>query len=382
MLTAISALFLAFAGIGIVYALIAGALVRQFTLRPMSRALSFPAITILKPLHGIEPNLFDNLASFCHQNYRGQVQIIFGVQQPNDPAVAVVRDLMAAFPAADIHLVIDPSSHGANRKIANLINMERVIRHDVVVLADSDTVAESDYLSRIIGALEQPGVGLVTCVYRGTMATGVYGKLASMAIDYHFLPSVVAGLCLGRARPCFGATIALRRGMLATIGGFEAFADYLADDYAIGAAVRRAGQTVAIPTLVIPHSCSMRSWRELMRQELRWARTVRSIDPRGFLGSLVTHPLPFVLLAVAIGDFDMLGLLLIVAVLACRLWLQIQVDLAIGSRVARWPFGPLRDLLSFLVFVASFFVASVNWRGHRYLVRADGTLVANGDSKP
>jgi len=365
---------LAVAATGMVYSLAAILFVRRFAKGDSPRARGCPAVTILKPLHGAEPHLYENLSSFCRQNYGGPVQIIFGVQDAADPAVNVVRRLTADFAEADIDLVIDPRQHGANRKVANLVNMSALIRHDVLVIADSDIIVPADYLSRIVGALEEPGVGLATCLYRGAPDPELRARLAAMAIDYHFLPSVLVGLGLGLARPCFGSTIALRRDMLEKIGGFLAFADQLADDNAIGEAVRRAGAKVAIPSLILAHACPKRKTSELLRQELRWARTIRSVNPLGFIGSLVAHPLPFALLATLLGDFDGFAIAIIGGILLCRLVLQREVDLAIEATTSRWRLGPLRDLMSFLVFVASFFVTAVSWRGHRYRVHADGTV--------
>lgn len=359
---------------GMVYSLAAMLFVRRFARRPSPMASSSPAVTILKPLHGAEPHLYENLASFCRQDYSGPIQIIFGVQDPADPAAVIVRRLIVDFPETDLSLVVDTRQHGANRKVANLVNMSDIIRHDVLVVADSDMMVPADYLGRVVGALEEPGIGLATCLYRGASDPGLRAGLASMAIDYHFLPSVLVGLGLGLARPCFGSTIALSREMLERIGGFRAFADHLADDNAIGEAVRRAGAKVAIPSLIVAHACPKKKLWELLRQELRWARTIRSINPLGFFGSLVAHPLPFVLLAVLLGDFDGFAVAMIGGILLCRLMLQREVDLAIDATVSRWRLGPLRDLMSFLVFVASFFVTAVSWRGHRYRVHSDGTL--------
>jgi len=169
----------------------------------------------------------------------------------------------------------------------------------------------------------------------------------------------------------------LRREMLVRIGGFEAFAAYLADDHAIGAAVRRLGYAVDVPKIVVDHSCSEASFAELIAHELRWARTVRRVAPWGFAGTAATHPLAFALLCLlwAPGAFS---LVLLLAALACRFALQIQADRMLGRRVGQAPWGaqwgPVRDLLSFAVFLASFWPGEVAWRGRRHRLRRDGTL--------
>ena len=208
---------------------------------PQARAASAPAVTMLKPLHGDEPGLLDNLDSFCRQDYPGPIQVVFGVQDPNDGAIAVVGHLRKAQTTRDLDLVIETKVHGLNRKVSNLVNMAPCIRHDVVVLADSDMRVDPDYLSRVVAALEAPGVGAVTCLYYGVPVAGPWASLAALAINAHFLPGVVVGLAVGLARPCFGSTLALRRRTLSEIGGFIAFVDCLADDYAMGKALRARG---------------------------------------------------------------------------------------------------------------------------------------------
>ena len=205
------------------------------------RAVAAPAVTVLKPLHGDEPGLLDNLGSFCSQDYPGPIQVVFGVQDPDDGAVAVVEHLRKTQTARDLDLVIETKVHGLNRKVSNLVNMAPRIRHDVVVLADSDMRVDPDYLSRVTAALDEPGVGAVTCLYYGVPVAGMWSSLSALAINAHFLPGVVFGLALGLARPCFGSTLALRRQTLGEIGGFIAFVDCLADDYAMGAALRARG---------------------------------------------------------------------------------------------------------------------------------------------
>jgi ceramide glucosyltransferase len=371
--------FLILSAAGSFYAVVATLLLGRFAARPLPRASRFPSVTVLKPLHGAEPGLYENLLSFCRQDYPAPIQVVFGVRDLRDPAVAVVRRLMADLPQADLELVVDATEHGANGKISNLVNMARMIRHELVVLADSDIRVDAGYLSHLAGALEQPGVGLATCLYRGVAAEGLWSRLAASGINHHFLPSVLVGLGIGRADPCFGATMALRAETLRRIGGFEAFANHLADDHAIGDAVRRTGQKLAVTTMIVSHICRERGPEEMLQQELRWALTLRLLDPAGFLGSAVTHPLPFALLGLALSPENAWALGVASVALISRLALQVQADRVTRMAQATWPLGPLRDLLSFSVFVASHFTDAVTWRGQRFRVRRDGTLIPAKD---
>jgi ceramide glucosyltransferase len=331
-------------------------------------------VTILKPLCGAEPELEANLASFCHQIYPGQVQIVLGIQDSADPAAAIARRLISAHSHVAIDVEINAQSHGANRKISNVLNSVTHSRGEIIVLSDSDIRVRPDYLRQITDALHAPGVGLVTCLYRGLPITGVWSRLAAAEIDHRFLPSVLVGLRLGLAKPCFGSTLALRAETLRRIGGFAAFADQLADDYAIGAAVRQLGLEVAIPPMVVDHVCSEHSFVELARRELRWARTIRLVDPLGYRGSVVTHPLPFALVAAALQGFAPASLAILGLVLACGLLVPLQFARSLGGgRVPIW-LTPVRDLLSFVIFLVSFLPWRIMWRGRRYKVSSDGTL--------
>jgi ceramide glucosyltransferase len=365
--SSIAALLIAIVGCG--YLIAAALLVGRFARAPMPRSATAPAVTILKPLYGDEQGLFDNLASFAQQHYAGPVQIVCGVADAHDGAVAVVERLREVPATRDIELVIDPTLHGANRKVASLINMAPRIRHDIVIVSDSDIRVEPDYLARVSAAAQQQGVGAVTCPYHGVAAKGLWSQLGALAINAHFLPSVVVGVASGLAQPCFGSTVALARSTLDEIGGFAAFADRLDDDYAIGAAVRQRGHAVAIPPFTVAHLCNEPSLRELWRHELRWARTIRSIDPLGHAGSVVTHALPFALLALLLAPWS--GLLapaatMTLAAVLCRVVLLRHVAQAFGLPPQPYWLLPFRDLLSFTVFVASFLGRSVSWKGHRY----------------
>ncbi len=363
-----------FGGLGGVYALFAAEMVARFMRGAAPLASSTLPVTLLKPLSGADPGLAESLESFCRQAYGGSIQIVLGVQDPADPAIAVVRALQAAHPDMDIVLVIDATEHGANRKIANLINMAHAARHEIIILSDSDITAPPDYVSRIAGALERPGVGVVTCLYSGQARRGLWSRLAAMAINYQFLPNAILGASLGLAEPCMGSTIALPASVLREIGGFEAFRDHLADDYEIGRAARALGYRIAMPPLVLGHGCSEASGGELMGHEIRWGRTIRLIDGAGYFGSIVTFGLPLAVIGATLLGFSDVSLALILAILISRLILKHRIDAATGSEAGALWLMPFRDVLSFVVFIASLTGASVSWRGRRYRVGPDGVL--------
>lgn len=335
---------------------------------------AYPPVSILKPLYGDEPGLEANLASFCRQDYPAPVEVVFGVQRPDDPALAVARRVAAACPGVSSRIVVDGRRHGANGKVSNLVNMASAPRHEVVVFADSDMRVGPAYLRQVAEALAAPGTGLVTCLYRGIPTGTLASRLTAAGIDFHFLPSVLFGLILRLATPCFGSTIALREETLRAIGGFEAFADVLADDNAMGQAVRRLGLLVAIPRRpVLDHRCTAPDLGTMVRQDLRWSRTIRAVDPGGFAGSIVTNPLPLALIGWLFEGFGLAGGMLVLAALVCRGALQHKVRKFAGASTPLW-LGPPRDCLSFAVFVASFWPGPVDWRHQKLAVDADGTL--------
>ena len=264
------------------------------------------------------------------------MQVVCGVQDADDPAIHEVRKLGDA-----VELAIDPSEHGRNRKVSNLVNMLALARHDILIIADSDIEVGPEYVSDVVGHLQRPGVGAVTCLYHGVAAGGVWSRQAALGINTHFLPNVAAALRFGLARPCFGSTIALRGRALARIGGLQSFADCLADDYAIGDAVRSAGFQVAIPSFSIAHVCFERSLGSLFAHELRSARTLRSIAPIGHFGAIVTHPFPLALIAGLSGGGE--GFWLAAVALACRGLLCLCVENAFDLERQPYWLIPFRD---------------------------------------
>jgi ceramide glucosyltransferase len=362
------------AALGIVYTLLAGALIRRFFARTPSQPTSFPPVTIVKPLHGDEWTLLSNLSSFCQQDYPGPLQFLFGVHDSEDPALQTVEQLRLLHPEAHITVVADARLYGPNRKMSNILNMLPEAQHDVLVFADSDVSVGPSYLRNVIGELQKPGVGLVTCVYRGQPDPGFWPRLSAKATNYQFLPSVVTGLAFGMARPCFGQTIAMRRETLEKIGGFAQFVHHLAEDHAIGEAVRMIGEKVVIPPFTVSHACVESSAAKLIAHELRWSRTIRIIDPIGHLGSALIHPLAFAWLTVAFSGGAAWAWPLAAVALLARLALKVQSDHALRQAHRDLWLLPFWDIVSFLIFVASFFSTRVIWRGFSFRVDGDGLL--------
>ncbi len=362
------------AALGVVYTCTASVLVGRFFARQVAVPEHFPAITLAKPLHGDEWDLEQHLASFFEQDYPGSIQYLFGVHDAGDEALRAVERLRVRYPDAHITVVADARLYGPNRKIANLVNMLEKAEHDVLCFADSDVVVDRDYLRHVVGALQQPGVGLVTAVYRGLCAPGFWPRVAAALTNYHFLPGVVTGLAIGRARPCFGQSIAMTREMLERIGGLAQFAHHLAEDHAIGEAVRRAGAQVSIPPILVRHACLENTFTRLFAHELRWSRTVRAADRSGHLGAVLMHPFALALLAVALSGGAWPAWVLAGVALLARAWLVCQTDRATGDKTSGLLFLPLCELVQFAIYFASFCSSGVVWRGTRFRVDRNGML--------
>ncbi len=366
---------LAGATLGCIYLLFAGFLSFRFRVRANRPETQPVPLTILVPMCGHEPGLEQRLTALCDQHYDAPVQLVCGISSPEDPAIEAVKRVIAAHPGRAIDLHVDPLVHGHNLKVSNLINMAERARHETLVLIDSDIEVGPNHLTDVIGELQQPGVGAVTCLYRGVAVGGLWARLAAMGINTHFLPNVIVALATGLGEPCFGATIAMSHDTLRQIGGFRAFADHLWDDYAIGQAVRELGLEVAVPPFALGHVCSDDSAHQMLGAQIRIARTIKSIDPTGHVGAIISHPFPLALTAALIGGGGH-ALALAAIALTCRIVLFWQMERQFAARAGSYLLVPVRDLLSFAVYVASFFGATVKWRGNRYRV-VDDTLLAD-----
>jgi ceramide glucosyltransferase len=334
-------------------------------------ATALPPVTVLKPLCGTEHELYESLRSFCDQQYP-DFQVVFGVSDASDPAIAVVRRLQLEFPGRHLDLVVDRRQHGSNRKVSNLINMMAFVRHDHLVIADSDVRVTPDYLSRVVPPLQDPGVGIVTCAYRGRPVSGFWSLLGSLFINEWFMPSVGVAALSGSREFAFGVTIGIRRQVLAGVGGFTAIADQLADDYRLGELTRDRGLRTVLSDVVVETSVHEPRFADLVSHELRWLRTIRAVRPLGYLLSFVTFSVPAAALGAALTGGAPLSLTMLAITAAARLLLHTRARRPGASAAQLWVL-PFRDSLNVVLWGWSFTTRRVHWRDDYYRVSRDGS---------
>lgn len=335
-------------------------------------------VSVLKPLHGDEPGLYDNLRSFAEQDY-ATVQIVLGVNDREDGALPTACALIRDLSDRDIALVLDPRARGSNRKVANLENMLEAARHNVIVLADSDMRVDPHYLATVTAPLHDLQTGLVTCLYKGVPSSGRWSELGAMHINFWFLPAALVAEALRVGGGCFGATIALRRETLDRIGGFTRLRDELADDHRIGDEVRALGLAVVLSPYIVEARVAEPSFAALWQHEVRWARTERTMAPVGFAGSVLSHAVAIAVLGAVAAGFGLTSSLFLVISCVLR-WASARViAAALGLPAAKPWLLAMRDGLSFAVFVASFFGRRVSWRDEVFRVEASGRMTVDGD---
>jgi ceramide glucosyltransferase len=336
-----------------------------------------PPVSILKPLKGTDPEMYESFRSHCVQDYP-EYEIIFGVSDPNDPAAQLVRRLQTEFPERAIRLVECPEQLGTNVKVSNLAQMIRSARQEHLVVSDSDIRVSPQYLRQVLLPLSDPGVGLVTCLYRGVAAPTLGSHLESLGISTDFSAGVLAaGQVEGGIHFGLGSTLAFRRRDLEAIGGFEAIADYLGDDYEIGRRISDRGLQVRLSQEIVETFLPPYSLRELFRHQLRWARAIRDSRRWGYAGLGLTFGLPWALLAVILSYDAHWAWTLLAGTLAMRF----TTALVVGRRVlndrqlTRWlGLVPLRDFVGLLVWLAGFMGHAITWRGDSFKLR-NGKLV-------
>lgn len=340
------------------------------------RSDNCPPVSVLKPLKGIDPEIYDSFRSHCLQDYP-QFEIIFGVSDPADPAVASVDWLRKDFPNANIRLVVCREVLGPNVKVSNLEHMAQAAQYEHLIVNDSDIRVEKDYLRRIVSPLQDPRVGMVTCLYRGVASPTLGSRLEGLGIA-DFCSSVLVAEQLERGLHfALGSTLAFRKRQLSQIGGFKSIVDFLADDYELGRRIAALGLTVLLSDVVVETHLPAYSLGDFINHQLRWARGVRDSRRTGYIGLVSTFGVAWALLAAVAAGGSPWSWLLFAAMLLLRT--------AVGFTVCRsvlqdeeaveglWLL-PLRDLIAVAVWIASFTGHTVTWRGDRFQLK-NGRLI-------
>ncbi|AJE02661.1 bacteriohopanetetrol glucosamine biosynthesis glycosyltransferase HpnI [Geobacter pickeringii] len=337
-----------------------------------------PAVTILKPVKGVDAGSLENFASFCRQEYPAPVQVVFACAGADDPVIPVIRRLMADFPAADIELVVDGAIHGPNYKVSNLINAFPRAKHDLIIVCDSDIRVSPDFLREVAAPFADPQVGLVTSLYRSPGVRGAATALEAMGFTVEMVPNVMVALKLEGLSFALGAAMTVRRGALAAIGGFPALVDYLADDYQLGNKIHRAGWRLELSDCFVESVMHREDLAAVLSRQLRWCRTMRVSRPGGYLGSGITQPFPMACLALILSGFSAAGwgaalLLYLVRALVVLLFSRRFIGDGIFPRWL-WLL-PLRDAFAFATWALSFAGDRVRWRGHLFRLLPGGKIV-------
>jgi len=330
-----------------------------------------PSVTILKPIYGLDPDMLDNLRSFCQQDYP-QYQVIFGIQDKNDPALSIVEEITKEF-GADVSYIISTERHGTNHKVSNLINMYPYVKHEYILIADSDIRVSKNFLTQVISPFGNTKIGAVTCLYNGIAKDKIASKLNAMFINNWFLPSVLISRILQPMKYCLGATMIVKRDILKKIGGFESFSNHLADDYMLGKLISNFGYKIHLSDYVVENIVEETSFKNLILHELRWARTLKRIEPLAYALTFLTDSLVLSIFAgitLFITTESLILLCLpIVITLSLRVLLHNSANKMINSkRISEIWLIPLRDILSFCIRIISYIGNSVRWRNNTFVV--------------
>jgi ceramide glucosyltransferase len=336
-----------------------------------------PPVTVLKPVRGVDAEVYENFSSFCRQDYP-TYQLVFGVLDPDDPVIPVIAQLINGFATHHIHLVVNPTQRGANRKVSSLQNMLPTAAHEWLVITDSDMRVTPDYLQRVVPLLQDEHVGLVTCPYRGTQPRSLAAVLEALHMSCDFMPSVLVARRVQAMRFAFGSTMALRRSVLHAIGGFESLVDYVADDRELGYRVAQAGYDLCLVPYVVHSVLGKVSFREMFQRRLRWARTNRVCAPKGWAGVCLTYGTALALLFLLASGFSRLGWLVFGMMLALRLLTTCLIAgyyLGDDTLPRFFRLLPMNDMLDLLIWALSWVGSTITWRGRRLRLRQDGKMV-------
>jgi len=349
-----------------------------FRRSPRFRTEFEPPISILKPLHGLDPEAYDNFASFCRQRYP-RFQLLFGAESAEDPAIPIARRVAEDHPDVDIAIVVGKATASANRKVGCLASMLPEAKHPYILVSDSDIRVSTDFLKVLVEPMAEPGVGVVTCLYRSA-SRGVVGMLSALGLSTDFQPSVLVARKIEGVSFGMGSGILIRRSILSTLGGFEALENSLADDYQLGNLPARAGHGVELARCVVDHRLGVRRLREVIDHQLRWNRGTRAARPGGYTGLLLTQGVPAALTLLALDSAGLFSAIAFSLTVGMRLTMAWYVAVrGLGDRAAgrRLWLVPLRDLFGLAMWIGGFFGSSIVWRGTRYRLLRGGLLAGD-----
>jgi ceramide glucosyltransferase len=364
---------------GSVYALLCAIVVGLFFRRTVSNPSdpiqSWPKVTILKPVHGLEKNLAANLRSACTQDYP-DYQVVFSVQRLNDPALPLLRQIAQEFGSQRVSVVAIEDVPVVNGKVQNLINALTAARHDILVISDSDVLLRPDYLKTIIAPLTDPKVGYVCTLYRGTYAKSWFEQLERLTYNADFIPSVIFAHVTGASDFCLGPSLAFRRSTLELIGGLESLADYLVEDYELGRRILAKGYKMVLVAHLVDLVVDLKRPGDWWHHQLYWDQNTWAARPVSFIATLLTRGVPFALLYAAARLFDPLGLLVLIGTIALRTGTAAyMLHLLQGqTRVRELALLPLRDLAGLLSWITAIGKRSFVWRGHEFRLTREGRI--------
>ena len=358
------------------YALIALMCGRAYFGRRREAADHAPPVTILKPVKGMDADSLENFASFCRQDYPCY-QIVFACASDSDPVIPVIRELMTTYPSHDIDLVIDDRIYGPNYKVCNLMNAFPRAKHDLIIVCDSDIRVGERYLWEVCSPFADPAVGLVTSLYRTSRFEGTACAIEAMGFTAEMVPNVMVALRLEGLSFALGASMAVRREALASIGGFGALVDYLADDYQLGNKVHGAGWRIELSDCFVESAMHRESLANILSRQLRWARTMRVSRPGGYFASGITQPFPAACLAILVAGCSPAGpaAALLLYLVRCTVATIYSRAFLRDNILPRWLWLlPVRDGLAFATWGLAFLGNRVRWRGHLYRLLPGGRM--------
>lgn len=333
-----------------------------------------PPVSILKPVKGVDAQAYQNFASFCQQDYP-EYELLFGVADADDPVIPLIERLKRDFPNLSIQLfIVQPT--GANRKASLLHHLAEQARYETLVISDSDMRVTPDYLRRVVAPLADPAVGLVTCPYLGAQAHNLTAGLEALHMGVTFLPAIMLARKVLGMRFAMGASVSLRRGDLARIGGFAALADYLADDYQLGVRIAELGLKVHLSDYVVACVLGATRFEDQWAREVRWMRCASVSRPWEYPGLLISYATPLALALTLLTGPTPQSLQLLVGTLAMRWVVGWLISGCTGDLESRqWLLWlPVRDVLSALTWIAGGLGRRITWRGEEFVLTAHGRM--------